>query len=117
AMNDAFGMSGVEGIGDLDGPVFENNYAHGLAAEAMVKRLTFEQLHSNEPLAILLADIEEGANIGMIERRGGASFALKTLERLGIAGHLFRQKLERDMAAKAGVFSLVDHAHAAGAEL
>ena len=53
----------------------------------------------------------------MVERRGGARLALKTLDGQRIARQSGRQKLERDLAAQADVFRLVDHPHAAATEL
>jgi hypothetical protein len=58
----------------------------------------------------------DGANVGMVQRRRSARFALKTVERLTIFGEFFGQKLEGDETAELGVLGPVDHAHAAAAE-
>ena len=41
-------------------------------------------------MAVIVLDAVNGANVGMIEGRCGLSFALKTAERLGVAGNLVR---------------------------
>jgi len=41
----------------------------------------------------------DGADVGMVERRGGARLAAEALQRLSIAGNVLGQKLERDEAA------------------
>ena len=64
----------------------------------------------------MLADLVDGADIGVIQGGRGASLAAEALEGLGIVGYIFRQKLERDEAAKLSVLSLVDHPHSATAE-
>ena len=57
------------------------------------------------------------ADVRVIQRRGCARFALKSFERRAIFRESFRQKLQRHLAAQLGVFGLVDHTHAAAAEL
>ena len=53
----------------------------------------------------------------MIQRRSGPRFTPKTLERVGVAGELLWQKLERHEPTEVEVFGLVHYAHAAGTEL
>jgi hypothetical protein len=49
--------------------------------------------HGDERLSAIFADVVNRADVGMIERGGCLSFALKTGECLRITGNLFRQKL------------------------
>ena len=51
AVNDAFGVSGIEGIGDLDGEVEQTIELHGLAVDCALEGLAFEQLHGDEVTA------------------------------------------------------------------
>ena len=67
--------------------------------------------------ALVLADVVDGADVGVVERGGGARLAAEARQRGGVAGHLFGQELERDLAAEPGVDGAVDDAHAAAAEL
>jgi hypothetical protein len=57
------------------------------------------------------------ANVGMIQRRGGAGLAAEALQRRRIASQIVGQELESDEAAQARVLGLVDHAHATAADL
>ena len=63
------------------------------------------------------ADLVDRADVGMVQRRRGPSFAAEAGQRLRVSGNVFGQELERDEAAKLGVFGLVDHTHPAAAEL
>ena len=63
------------------------------------------------------ADVVNGADVGMVQRRGSAGFSAEALQRLRIAGNVVGQELQGDKAAQAGVLGLVDDAHAAAAEL
>ena len=78
--------------------------------------LAVEQLHDDERLALVLADVVDRADVRMVQRRGGARLALEALERLRVARQLARQELERDLAAEARVLGAVDDTHAAAAE-
>ena len=66
--------------------------------------------------SILCFRVSPSSNVGMVESRGGARFALKTLDGLGIARKIFRKELEGDKAAEGGVLGLIDHAHATAAK-
>lgn len=68
-------------------------------------------------LALVLFDGVNGADIGVVKGRGGASFALEAFEELRILGHGLRKEFQGYAAAEIGVFGLVDHAHSAAAEL
>ncbi len=57
---------------------------HRRYSNAPLQCLPFEQLHGHERLALVLIDLVNGADIGVIGRRRSTSLALKTLERLAI---------------------------------
>ena len=80
------------------------------------ERLPFEQLHDDEVLPLVLLDGVNRADVGMVQRRGGASLALEALERRRVLGQLGGQELERDAAAEARVLGFVDDAHPAASE-
>ena len=44
----------------------------------MLESCSVEKLHHNEGLPILFGDFVDGADVGMIESRGGFGFAAKT---------------------------------------
>ena len=58
------------------------------------------------------ADVVNRTDVGMIEGGGRLRFPLETFQSLAILGQGLGQELERDKPVQAGVFSLVDHAHA-----
>ena len=65
----------------------------------------------------VIVNFVDGANVGMIQRRGGLGFALKAAECLRIFGYVVGQEFERDKAAELDIFGLVNHTHAAATEL
>jgi len=64
----------------------------------------------------VFADFVDGANVGVIERRGCLCLAPESLERLRIISNIRRQKLESDEPVQNGVLGLVHNAHAATTE-
>ena len=82
----------------------------------MFQGLAVQILHGNESLPILLADVIDGANVGMVQGRSRLCFTLEAAKRLRVFGHVVRQELERDKAAQPGVLSLIDDPHATAAE-
>ena len=81
------------------------------------KRFAFEQLHHQKRLVVILADVEDRADIRMIERGRGARFALEPFEGFAIRGERGRQEFDGDLPAQARVFGAIDHAHAALAQV
>ena len=54
AMNDAFGMGGIERVGDFDGEVEEAVKFHGTASDEVFQSLAFETFHGDEGLCRFL---------------------------------------------------------------
>ena len=84
---------------------------HVLQGEAVQK------LHGDEALALVLANLVDGANVGMVEGGGGAGFAAEAFECLRILRHVVGKKLESDKSTQRSVFGLVHHTHPATAQL
>src|ERR1700724_1624752 len=83
----------------------------------MLEGHRIEKLHHDEGLAFTLADFVDGTDVGMIQGRRGTSLPAETFERMRVSGNIFRQELQGDEATKLRVPGLVNHAHAATAEL
>ena len=50
----------------------------GAAGDAMLQRYAVQKLHDDEGLAVCVVDFVDGADVGMIQRRGGLRFALES---------------------------------------
>jgi hypothetical protein len=64
----------------------------------------------------LRADIEERADIRMLQSGDGARFAFKALASIGGISQMLRQNLYGDGAIEARVACAIDFSHAASAE-
>ena len=117
AMDDAFAMGGIEGVGDLDRQAEQHIHFQRTAGDAMLEGQAVQVLHGNEGLAILFANVVDGADVGVVQ--GGRRFGLtpEALQCLTILSHVFRQEFESDETIEPGVFGLVNDTHAAAAQL
>ena len=116
AVQDSRGVCGLERFSDLDPESRDRFRLHGAEPGASRQRLTFEQFHDDEAPSALLVDVVYGADVGMVQRRSSARFALEPLQRLRIAVQRLGQELQRDPAAQPRVFCAVDDAHPARAQ-
>jgi hypothetical protein len=116
AMNDAFGVSGVERIGDLNSQIQHQLYRHGLSADPTLERLTVEELHGQERPIILLPNFMNCADVEMIESRSGAGFAPEAFECLRVIREFVRQKFQCDMTPETEIFGLVNNTHPTAAD-
>ena len=72
------------------------------AGDEMLQRHAVEELHGDEGLlAILFADFMDGADVGMIQRRGGSGFAPEAFQGLRVLRDIVGQKFQGDEASKA----------------
>jgi hypothetical protein len=76
-----------------------------------------QAFHHQEGAAVLLADIVDGADAGVVQRRGRSCLAAESGEGFGIGGEVWRQELQGDGALQPGILGFVDDAHPAAAEL
>src|SRR5260370_11709454 len=108
-VDDAFGMGGVERIGDLNGKVHNLLGRERATSNAYIQGHAFEQLHGDKAAPGIFANFINGANVGMVQGGGGASLALETFEDLRVMGHFIGQELEGHVAAELEILGFKDH--------
>ena len=115
-MQNALGVRGIQCIGDLRGDLEHQAHVERPPRQLAVERFTIEQLHGQVELALVLIEAVDGADVGVVQGRGGACFALESLDRLLVVAAAGRQHLERDLASKLEVLGAVHDAHATGSK-
>src|SRR5437764_3059648 len=68
AMNDAFRVGGIQSIGYFNSQREQNFGFERLPGNAVLQRGAFEKLHCDEWMAVVLADLVNGADIRVVER-------------------------------------------------
>jgi hypothetical protein len=86
------------------------------ALQAVLEGFALQPLHDEEAVPIGIADVVQGADVGMVQRGDGPRFPIEPGAGAGVAGEFSRQHLDRDRAVEPGVAGLVHFAHAAGSE-
>src|ERR1017187_1291506 len=107
----AFGVGCVQCVGNLDGQR-ENQFGfEGTPRDAVLQRQPVEKLHGDEVLTFALVNLEDHADIGMVQGGGSLRFALEAGQSLRIFSNLVRQELQGDKVVQLYVLSLVHHTH------
>src|SRR5580693_3301337 len=105
-------MSGIQSVGNLCAKIENLVDSQRLLLNSVFERRTVQVFHGDESAALLVADIVDGANIGMIQGGSRLRFALKTGQGLEILGHIIGQEFQRYKSVKASVLSSKHHTHA-----
>jgi hypothetical protein len=116
-MHNAGHVCCVQCIGDLDAKFQDVPQLHGTLFNLVLEGLSLQEFHGNKDLPLVLANLINSANIGMVERRCGAGFPLKSCECLTVLGQLSGKEFQSHKATEFDILSLVDDTHAAAAEL
>ncbi len=117
AVDDAFGVRRIEGVGNLNGEREQRVVLQRTSRHHVLQGQAIQKLHGDKALALVFANFVNGADVGMVERGGSTGLTAKALQRLRVLGHIVRQEFERDKTPKRGVLGLVHHAHSATAQL
>ena len=72
----------------------------GPPGDAVLESHAVEILHGDEGMAVLLADVVDGADVGVIESGGGLGLALKSCRGLRVPGDFVGKKFQRDKTAR-----------------
>ncbi len=113
AMNNAVAMGRIERIRDLEGQRKHAISLERLSGNQLPQGDALEEFHGDESPACFLSDVVNGADVGLIQCRGGLGFALKTRQTLGIMCRVRRKKFQRHKTMQAGIFRFVHHTHSA----
>ncbi len=116
AMNNALRMGGIEGVRDIESDLQKAMQLHRLAADEMFQGDAIQKLHDDEGLIVIVVNLMDGADVGMVQGRSCARLAAKARQGQRIVSDLGRQKLDGHEASQLEVLGLIDHAHAAAAE-
>src|SRR6266478_1902008 len=109
-------MRFVQSIGDLRA-VFQSLIEWQRALlKTLGERLPFDTLHHQVIRAVLLADVMERADVGMIQAGDGFRFALEALFANGIGGKLRGKNLDSDSAFQPRIPRPIHFTHPAGTE-
>jgi len=115
-MDDARAMRPVEGVGDLQGVAEDLVDRQRALAQPIGQRLALQMLHHQKAGAVFDADIEQRADVRVVQGCNGASFSIEALTELRYASERMWKDLDRDGAIEPGIPGAVHFAHASRSE-
>ena len=117
AMDNSAGVGSIECVRDLNTHLQQLLNLERPALDLVLEGGAIQILHGDEGLPLLLADVINGADVGMVQSRGRLGLPLKAGQSLGVAGDVIGQELECHKTMKASVFSFVYHSHPPATDL
>jgi len=63
----------------------------GCPWDGLLQALALELFHHNERMAVMVFDLVDGADIGMVQKGSGLGLALEAFERFGIVDQAFQE--------------------------
>ena len=116
-MDDPLGVGRVQRVCELNAQLQNLLGFEGLPCDAVLECLALHEFHGDEGLTLVLVDVVDGADMGVVEGGAGPGLAPEPLQGHRVAEEFLRQELQRDGAVQAGVLGLVDDTHASAADL
>src|SRR5438309_1769572 len=116
-MRNAGLMRSHERRSDLHGDIEHFIYLHMGSHHALAQGLALDELSGDKMTRIDLANLEDGQNVWVVQRRGRPRFLLKASHPLVVPGETSRQYLDRDFATQAHIFGQVNVTHSSGADV
>jgi hypothetical protein len=116
AMDDAFVVRGLEGLGDLSSD--EQGLVHRQRSELQARGeiVAVDELQHEKRLAFRLLEAVDGADVGVVERRQQLRLAAEPRQAFRVLRDRRRQHLDGNLAIQAGVAGAIHRAHAAFAD-
>src|SRR5215467_11735845 len=88
AMDDALCVRSVERVGDFDAYIEQDFSVDRAPHDEVFESLTFEKFHGDEGHTGLIVNLVNGADVGVVQSRGGLSLTLKTSKCLWVVCHI-----------------------------
>ena len=118
AVDEAAGVGGVEGGGDLvDDRRRAGGLERSLAQDQRVEIGALDEAHRQVELTVLLAGVIDRDHVGVIDRGRRPRLLLEALAEALVPGEVGGDQLQRDLPAEVDLDRPVDDAHPAATDL
>ncbi len=115
-VDDPLLVRGGEAVDDLERVVDRLARRERAAREDRAQRLAFEELLDDVGRAVVLADVVDGGDVGVVQDAGGLGLLLEAAQAVGVGGEGGGEDLDRHVAAEARVLRAVHLSHPARAD-
>jgi hypothetical protein len=118
-MHDSPAVGRFQCVRNLEGETEEHVNFKGsrpVPVQEIPQSLPVQQFHDDEGPGFVLFDLVNGADVGMVQRRGGPRLALKAPQGGRVCGEFVGKKLKGHLPAQLDVLCTVHKPHAAAAQ-
>ena len=115
-MDDAGGVGPGQAVRGLARDVERLGQRQRLSRHQRGEAAAVDHLHDDEGAVVLLADLVDGDDVGVVEGRGGAGLALEAGQAAGVRERGLGDELHRHLALERVVAGPPHLAHATGAQ-
>jgi len=91
-------VGGVERVGNFNCKRQQHFNFQRTPGDTVLQSCTIQKLHRDKCLAVLLANVVNRANVGVVQCGCGLCLALKTGKHLRVTGNIFWQEFEGNEA-------------------
>src|SRR6266550_5794936 len=116
-MNDSRGVSFRQTLGDVLQISQQLCQICPLLIDDLPQCLAVDEFHGDEIQSIVFADFVNVSDVRMVEGGGGLRFLNEAAHAIAVTGEIGRENLECNLAAELGIFSEINFAHSARADL
>src|SRR4029450_10173846 len=96
AVHDVAAMRLVERVGDLDTSLQRLRQRQRTARQSVRKRLSFEVFHDQEVSPVLVPDVVQRTDVGVVETRNRFRLPLEAGAKRGVASNMSREYFDRN---------------------
>ena len=117
AMDDAAAVrvsQAIAGLHDVSQLFYDGDLP--VAGDDLIERLAVEELHHQIGIALMIAQVIDDDDVGVLQHAGGFGLTVEALEQVGILGKAAGHHLDGDDALDEVIHRLVHDAHAALAQ-
>ncbi len=100
AMNNTLRVRGIKRIGNFNAECKKLIEFQGAAADEVLECGAIQKFHHEERFLFVFGNFMDGADVGVIEGRGGARFTSEAFKRLRVTGEMVGKKFQGDGAAE-----------------
>lgn len=101
-------MRGIQSIGGFDAKRDRGFRVQWLSRDPRLQGHAIQEFHDDEGLIVLLPDLMDGANVGVVQSGSRLRLSLKASQGLRVFCDIIGQELQGDKAMQLYVFSLVN---------
>src|SRR3984893_15413814 len=99
SVDDPFRMRGIQRVGDFNCNVKELFKVHWATHDCVLQGHAIQIFHCDESFSVLVANVVDRADVGMIQSRCGASLTFESFQRLWVVRDVFREEFQSDETA------------------